>query len=173
VDWFDEHIQFGFVCIPDVAYAPNELSFQENFPMFNRNCKTIVGVVIGIIALNAPAFAQTGAPTTNQPPATNSTAPVETKQAAHAKLLSELNLTQDQKDKIKAIQEAQKAKLLPIRKNKSLTLEQKKEQMKPIVKDTMKQIAAILTPEQKAKLKELRKEQKAEKAAANAPKTSP
>lgn len=74
------------------------------------------------------------------------------------RMMKDLNLTAEQQAKIKTIQDAQKAKVQPIRENASLTPEQKKEQMRPIVKDTMKQILEILTPEQKAKLQELRKE---------------
>ncbi|MDX1931296.1 MAG: hypothetical protein SFU56_01700 [Capsulimonadales bacterium] len=85
------------------------------------------------------------------------------RQNGMARLMKQLDLTTEQKEKIKKIQDATKAKVQPIRDNKSLTEEQKKDQLKAISKDSMKQILEVLTPEQKAKLQELRSKQRGQR----------
>ena len=91
--------------------------------------------------------------------------------------LRELNLTDDQKQQIQKIREANFASTKPQREELrqlmqkrfqgTLTAEEQAraktlhEQMQTSMKDTESKIAAILTPEQKAKLEELMKERKA------------
>ena len=91
--------------------------------------------------------------------------------------LRELNLTDDQKQQIQKITEAnfestktqreELRQLMQKRFQGTLTAEEQAraktlhEQMQASMKDTESKIAAILTPEQKAKLEELRKERKA------------
>ena len=91
--------------------------------------------------------------------------------------LRELNLTDDQKQQIQKITEAnfestktqreELRQLMQKRFQGTLTAEEQAraktlhEQMQTSMKDTESKIAAILTPEQKAKLEELMKERKA------------
>ena len=91
--------------------------------------------------------------------------------------LRELNLTDDQKQQIQKIKEAnfestktqreELRQLMQKRFQGTLTAEEQAraktlhEQMQTSMKDTESKIAAILTPEQKAKLEELMKERKA------------
>jgi len=74
-----------------------------------------------------------------------------------ARMKDALSLSDDQVTKLKAIFEDQKAQLDPIWKDTSLSKEQKREKSKPIVESTKAKVDAVLTPEQQAKLKELRK----------------
>jgi Spy/CpxP family protein refolding chaperone len=71
-----------------------------------------------------------------------------------------LSLSDDQVAKLKTIFEEQKAKIDPIWKDASLSKEQKKEKAKPIADETRTKIDAVLTPEQKTKLEQVRKEKR-------------
>lgn len=77
-------------------------------------------------------------------------------------LYQELNLTKDQQEKIKPIQDKQRTEADEVRNNSSLTREQQRDQMMEIRKKYSEQIDLLLTPEQKEKLAKLRKEQQEE-----------
>jgi Spy/CpxP family protein refolding chaperone len=79
------------------------------------------------------------------------------------RLKSALGLSDDQVAKLKTIFEDQKAAAEPIWKDASLSPEQKREKMKPIMQDTKAKIDAVLTPEQQAKFQELRKQHRGDK----------
>lgn len=68
----------------------------------------------------------------------------------------QLNLTEDQKARIKTLQDALKVKVQEIRANTSLTDAQKNTQIAELRKQTRENILNILTPEQKQKLQEMR-----------------
>lgn len=70
----------------------------------------------------------------------------------------ELNLNKDQQEKVKAIQEKQREEMQTIRNNSELSQEQQREQMMTLRKKYSEQIEALLTPEQKEKLKVKQKE---------------
>jgi Spy/CpxP family protein refolding chaperone len=72
-------------------------------------------------------------------------------------LTEKLNLTQEQQDKVKAIQEknAPEFKELMAKGRENLS-EADKTKFRELAKSQMEEIAAILTPEQKEKMKELR-----------------
>ena|SRR5579864_8513667 len=82
-----------------------------------------------------------------------------------------LNLTQDQKDKIKSIREDAKKQKQDIEKDKTLTPDQQTKQIKDITKQTRAQVFAVLTPEQQkawsAEQRERRMEKKAAKSSSN------
>jgi Spy/CpxP family protein refolding chaperone len=82
-----------------------------------------------------------------------------------------LNLTQDQKDKIKSIREDAKKQKQDIEKDKTLTPDQQTKQVKDITKQTRAQVFAVLTPEQQkawsAEQRERRMEKKAAKSSSN------
>ena len=78
---------------------------------------------------------------------------------AHLQMLSEkLNLTEDQKAKLKPILEDQAQQMKTIRDDSSLTPEQKAAKKKAIHETTHDQINAVLTPEQQGKFKEMKRE---------------
>lgn len=74
------------------------------------------------------------------------------------KKLQEANLTQDQKKKIVDIKKSSKEKENAINNNTGLSAEQKDAQLRDLRKQTKKNIISILTPEQKKKLMEERKQ---------------
>ena len=82
-----------------------------------------------------------------------------------------LNLTPDQKDKIKSIREDAKKQKQDIEKDKTLTPDQQTKQIKDITKQTRAQVFAVLTPEQQkawsAEQRERRMEKKAAKSSSN------
>jgi len=68
--------------------------------------------------------------------------------------VNELNLNDDQKAKLKDIFSDAKAKRESIWNDTSLTDDQKKEKMKALRMDTKSKVNEVLTPEQRAQLKE-------------------
>jgi periplasmic protein CpxP/Spy len=81
------------------------------------------------------------------------------KQAKRA-MMKELNLTADQKAKLKEMKEANKAKKEAILSDSKLTEEQKKEQLKEMHKGDGKNMQGVLTDVQKTKFKQLKEERK-------------
>ena len=78
---------------------------------------------------------------------------------AHVQMLSEkLNLTEDQKAKLKPIFQDQAQQLKAVRDDTSLTPEQKAAKKKAIHETTHDQINAVLTPEQQEKFKTMKQE---------------
>ena len=78
---------------------------------------------------------------------------------AHLQMLSEkLNLTEDQKTKLKPIFQDQAQQLKAVSDDPSLTPEQKAAKKKAIHETTHDQINAVLTPEQQEKFKEMKRE---------------
>ena len=71
-----------------------------------------------------------------------------------------LGLTDAQKDQMKQVHQDEKAKLEALRNDTSLTRDQKRAQMQAIRKDMRTRMDAILTPEQKEKMKQFRQEHK-------------
>ncbi len=67
-------------------------------------------------------------------------------------MFAELNLTDDQKAKIKDIRTASKTKADALRDNDAVTDNDKRTQLKAIMDDTRQQIEKVLTAEQLAKL---------------------
>jgi len=82
-----------------------------------------------------------------------------------------LNLTQDQKDKIKSIRDDARKQKQDVEKDKALTPDQQTKQLKDITKQTRAQVFAVLTPEQQkawsAEQRERRMEKKQAKSSSN------
>lgn len=72
------------------------------------------------------------------------------------KMQAELSLTQDQVEELKIIQEGQRAKVEALRKNESLTPEQRREQMRALRESGREEINSVLTPEQRQKFEQMR-----------------
>lgn len=72
-------------------------------------------------------------------------------------MMKSLNLSKQQKDQLKASHKATKQEMVAIKKNSSLSEAQKKEKMQQLHKEKKEKLETILTPEQKARMKEFRK----------------
>lgn len=72
----------------------------------------------------------------------------------------DLNLTQEQKDKLKDMRSQFRTKAQDIRNNKDLTQDQKKSQFKDLMKDQKEQMKSVLTPEQLEKVQSHMKERR-------------
>jgi Spy/CpxP family protein refolding chaperone len=80
--------------------------------------------------------------------------------ASHLEWLSkELNLTDEQKEKVKPILDEQTKQMHATQEDSSLNQEQKRDKMKQIHQTTHSQINDILTPEQQKKFAELKEQQ--------------
>lgn len=78
---------------------------------------------------------------------------------AHLQMLTEkLNLTDEQRTKLKPILQDQAQQLKAVHDDASLTPEQRNAKMKAIHASFHDQVNAVLTPEQQAKLKEMKHE---------------
>ena len=71
----------------------------------------------------------------------------------HKQMHDELNLSTEQKTQLKAIHEKQKAEMMAIKNNSSISAEQKKEQFKTLKQQYRTQREAVFTPDQKEKIK--------------------
>ncbi len=80
------------------------------------------------------------------------------------KVTKDLDLTTDQQTKIKALNETLRSDAQNIEKNNALTEDQKKEQIKSVRKKHKEELNSLLTGEQRAKLKILKKDQSGRKA---------
>jgi Spy/CpxP family protein refolding chaperone len=76
------------------------------------------------------------------------------------RLSKELNLTDEQKEKVKPILDEQTKQMHATQEDSSLSQEQKRDKMKQIHQSTHSQINDILTPEQQKKFAELKEQQK-------------
>ena len=79
------------------------------------------------------------------------------------KMMSELNLTSDQKTKLKEMRVANKQKKEAILNNSSLSETQKREQLKDLHKEHAKGLENVLTDDQKAKMKSMKDQWKNDK----------
>jgi protein CpxP len=73
-------------------------------------------------------------------------------------MMQQLNLTDEQKAKMQKLHEEQRVKMDSIR-NSSMSDDEKKAQMRTLRENSRKEMDDILTPEQRSKMQEMRKEQ--------------
>lgn len=78
-------------------------------------------------------------------------------------MLSDLNLNADQKSQMKSLNEGFKKQMQEVKDNTSLSDAEKKEKLKAIHVERKQRMAAILTPEQKDKFQEIKKDHKDDK----------
>jgi Spy/CpxP family protein refolding chaperone len=88
---------------------------------------------------------------TNTPPANPPASDVKPHAHGFERMVEELNLTDDQKPKVKTIMDAQTQKMRDVREDDSLSQDDKRAKMKAIHEDTATQLQAVLTPDQFAK----------------------
>ena len=79
----------------------------------------------------------------------------------HEKMLESLNLTEDQQAQIKKIHEDAKAKADAVTADTSLSATDKQAKIRAIHRESMKQVHAVLTPEQREQLREKMRERRA------------
>jgi hypothetical protein len=79
-------------------------------------------------------------------------------------MMDEMNLTKEQRSQWKQIQQNNKMQKEAIMNNDSLTLEQKKFQLKELHKQTARSIDAILTDAQRVQMQQIKEENRAAKA---------
>ena len=123
---------------------------------FRWSILTILAVLVAGLL-----FGQTSqAPQTSTPQSQGATAQRNAESPEqHLQMLSEkLNLSKDQKAKLKPILEGQAQQMKAVRDDTSLSQEQKRAKMKAMHESFHDQINAGLTPEQQAKFKQLQQE---------------
>jgi Spy/CpxP family protein refolding chaperone len=128
--------------------------------------------LFGLAALALGALTFFAAPSHAQKPGKAAKHAAKAGHGKFEKLAKELNLTDDQKAKIKPIIENQAKQVKAIREDKSLNPAQQKDKLRSLAKETRPQIEAILTPDQLAKLKALHHHKK-DGAKGAAPSTAP
>jgi protein CpxP len=122
----------------------------------SKLCGSILTILVVLATCLLLAAQTNAAPQTSQQghEAIGATSP-----EAHLQMLSEkLNLTEDQKAKLKPILLDQAQQMKAVRDDTSLTPEQKAAKKKAIHETTHDQINAVLTPEQQEKFKEMKQE---------------
>ena len=77
-------------------------------------------------------------------------------------MMKELNLSKEQKGKMKELNQANKAKMQELMNDDKLSQDEKKTKMKALRMEQLKNTMAILNEEQKAKLKQLRMQKQKE-----------
>lgn len=76
------------------------------------------------------------------------------------KMAKELNLTEEQQEKMKSVNESFKSKMQALRSDESLSKDAKGEKMKELAQSKRTEMQALLTPEQQAKMKEMGQKRK-------------
>ena len=125
----------------------------------NRLLFTLPVAASALFAASISVFAEDEKPKAPETPAAKG-GPGE-----RLKVMSEkLGLTEDQKEKVKAIFEKNMPKLKELRADTALSQEDKRAKMMEIRKAEAQEIRALLTPEQQEKMKEMRAAAKGPKA---------
>lgn len=121
-------------------------------------------LALAVALLAAPAVrAQTGNPPeqpSNPPQQPNATPEANEPRGGDREGLRDLDLSEDQKKQIQAIHQNEKQQLEAIRNDPSLTPAQKREKAKEIRRNSNKQISGLLTPEQRRKWKQIRRQRR-------------
>jgi len=80
--------------------------------------------------------------------------------AQKAMTMQKINLSEDQKSRLKIIREAQGKEMAELNKNENITVKEMKSRKKAISENYKSQFESVLTQEQKTQIKELKKEGK-------------
>jgi Spy/CpxP family protein refolding chaperone len=122
---------------------------------------TLGFAVLVFLASSVTTPAQDAATQESKAQAQTEAGPHHGQRANHLEWLSkELNLTDEQKEKVKPILDDQSKQMHAAQEDTSLTQEQKRDKMKQIHQTTHSQINEILTPEQQKKFAALKEQQK-------------
>jgi len=124
-----------------------------------------IAVALTALALTAgiPALAQQSTTTSDSTQATQAAPATKAEKKAarkerKEKMAKELGLTDDQKKQLKSLKQDQRKQMDAVRKDSSLTQEQKQAKFKEIHQSGMEKRDALLTPEQREKMQHLRAE---------------
>ena len=118
----------------------------------------ILAAAFGTALMIAPAgFAQATEAQTGQTAKAGREARM---QQRHERLAQELGLSQDQKDKLKALHESTRTQIQALRNNDQLSRQEKRDQMRQLKEQKRTQMNAILTPEQQKKFAQIREQHK-------------
>jgi len=119
-----------------------------------KSTKTLFLTALAVGGLLAFGMVANAGDTTNNPPATPPVGapppggPGMRGQAGFDRIAEQLNLTDDQKPKVKAILEDQRKKMGDLRDDTSLSREDKMAKRKAVHEDTVTQMKAVLTADQ-------------------------
>ena len=127
-----------------------------------------IAVALTAFALTAgiPALAQQSTTTSGSTQSTQAAPATKAEKKAarkerKEKMAKELGLTDDQKKQLKSLKQDQRKQMDAVRKDSSLTQEQKQAKFKEIHQSGMEKRDALLTPEQREKMQHLRDEHEA------------
>lgn len=101
--------------------------------------------------------------TTVSTDSTATAAPAKTR-GEKKEMMKELNLSKEQKIKLKNLKQDNKAKMDAVQNDASLSDAEKKAKLKELKKQQLLSTMSVLNEEQKAKLKQLRKDKKEDEA---------
>ena len=114
--------------------------------------KILAGLVVLTMAFTISAAAQNAAPQTKNKTSFNH------KGNHHHGMSSQLNLTESQKSQLKANREDYKKQLDELNKNESITVKEFRDKKYALKKEQKQKFLALLTPEQKTKLEQLKQQ---------------
>jgi Spy/CpxP family protein refolding chaperone len=103
----------------------------------------IAALAVGSLLVWGPALR---AGDTNTPPSTPPAG--QPSRAGFERMAAQLNLTADQKPKVQSIMDTQRQKMLDLRKDTSLSQEDRQAKRKIVAEEMAQQMKAVLTPEQ-------------------------
>jgi len=116
-------------------------------------------LIVSIVVATALLLSGQTYPAPQTPPQGQEKMGATSSQEAHLQMLSEkLNLTEDQKAKLKPILQDQAQQLRALRDDPSLSPEQKSAKKKIVRELTHDQINSVLTPEQQDKFKQMKQD---------------
>lgn len=125
--------------------------------------KRVFVVAAGLlVALASGAIA--GEKGAQKPPSPEKKAAIKKAEHPEASFWKQVGLTEEQLAKMKALQKETSEKAQAIKKDASLTPEQRKAKLRALAEEHHKKQDAILTPQQKEKMKALMKAKAAERA---------
>ena len=153
--------RFGISTSRETKHFPiggNFFRRAEFFPAMNRFLFTIPVAFAAILATSASVFAEEEKPKPERPAARGAAERLKT-------MTEKLGLTEEQQGKIREIFAKTAPKAKALREDTALSEEDKRAKMMELRKGEAEEIRAVLTPEQQEKMKALRKEGKAGKAA--------
>ena len=113
-------------------------------------------------ALTMNVFSQSKSDAESQSPEARKNAEIAKRQgdARYQEIIKALNLTDDQKDKLKEINKINKESKAKVNSDTTLSDDEKKQRLKEIRKDKTKRFLEILTPEQATLYNEMKKADK-------------
>ena len=120
--------------------------------------KKLLALSFAAVIISSAAFAQTERTVDSKPR-------TERHKGKHGKdkMMKELNLTKEQKSQMKAQHQEMKAKRDALKAQDNITVKEMREKQEALKAEQKTKMETILTPEQKTKMAELRKQRELEK----------